>query len=45
MSLNFAESTSHRKTNARGSFETQNLFIFFRISPIYIQGKPNLCKT
>ena len=25
-SLNFAESNAHRKTNARGSFETYNLF-------------------
>ena len=26
--LNFAESNAHRKTNARGSFETYNLFIY-----------------
>ena len=26
--LNFAESNAHRETNARGSFETYNLFIF-----------------
>ena len=25
-SLNFAESNAHQKTNARGSFETYNLF-------------------
>ena len=25
-SLNFAESNAHRKTNALGSFETNNLF-------------------
>ena len=26
-SLNFAESNTHRKTNARGSFETYNFFL------------------
>ena len=28
-SLNFAKSNAHRKTNAGGSFETQNFFFFF----------------
>ena len=27
-SLNFAKSNAHRKTNASGSFETQNFFFF-----------------
>ena len=27
-SLNFAESNVHQQTNARGSFETYNLFLF-----------------
>ena len=26
-SLNYAESNAHRKTNARGSFETHNFFL------------------
>ena len=34
--LNFAESNAHPKTNARGSFETYNLFFFSLIICDYI---------
>ena len=30
-SLDFAESNTHQKTNARGSFETNSLFIYLFI--------------
>ena len=33
-SLNFVESNAHQKTNARGSFETYNLFFFSLIEPV-----------
>ena len=38
--LNFAESNAHRKTNARGSFETQDLF-FLALACVYLPFEKN----
>ena len=43
-SLNFAESDAHRKTNARGSCETYNLFFFSLICDAVWENLPHIAQ-